>query len=97
MPKKNQKNVAVKAIAKTEITETKETPVIRKNTKMSQLIESIQNAEDGLTLKQISETLKWQPHTVRSVLSRLNKVYNIGVTSHKSGKSDRTYKIAKKD
>jgi len=97
MSKKNQKNVVVKAVEKKEVTETKKTLVIRENTKMSQLIKAIQDSQNGLTIKQISETLKWQPHTVRSVLSRLNKDYKIGITSHKSGKSDRTYKIAKKD
>lgn len=106
MPKKSSKpvvkKVVKKAIAEVKENLAKETPVkkapaIRSNTKMSQLIEMIKGAEDGISLKQICENLKWQSHTARSVISRLNKNQNLGIINDKIAGGDRVYKLPKKD
>ena len=110
MPKKSSKPV-VKKVVKKAIAEVKENlaketpkeilikkvPAIRSNTKMSQLIEMIKGAEDGISLKQICENLKWQSHTARSVISRLNKNQNLGIINDKIAGGDRVYKLPKKD
>ena len=101
MPKKSSKpvtkKVVKKAVAKVEENPIKETPVkkiltIRANTKMSQLIEIIKGAEEGISLKQICENLKWQSHTVRSAISRLNKNQNLGIINDKTSGGERVYK-----
>jgi hypothetical protein len=69
----------------------------RSNTKMSQLIEMIKNAEEGISLKQICENLKWQSHTARSAISRLNKNQNLGIINDKIVGIGRVYKLPKKD
>ena len=102
MPKKISKPSAKKIVKKEVVAEVKKdlaknTPPIRQNSKMSQLIEMIKGAEDGITLKQISENLKWQPHTARSVISRLNKNQNLGIINDKIAGGDRVYKLPKKD
>lgn len=102
MPKKISKPAVKKIIKKEVVAEVKKdlvkkTPPIRENSKMSQLIEMIRAAEDGVTLKQISENLKWQPHTARSAISRLNKNQNLGIINDKTVGGDRVYKLPKKD
>lgn len=102
MPKKISKPAVKKIVKKEVVAEVKkdlvkETPPIRENSKMSQLIEMIKAAEDGITLKQISENLKWQPHTARSAISRLNKNQNLGITNDKIAGRSRVYKLPKKD
>jgi len=106
MPKKSSKQVT-KKIVKKAVAEVKNNPVkespakkitaIRANTKMSQLIEMIKGAEDGISLKQICEKLTWQKHTARSAISRLNNSQNLGITNEKSANGDRVYKLPKKD
>ncbi len=73
------------------------TPTLRENSKMSKIIALIGDAEDGITLKRLSEELKWQLHTTRSALSRLNTIYKIEIESSKLAGSDRVYKLPKKD
>ena len=97
MPKKSSKPVAKKPVVKKEAEITQKIPQIRENTKMSKLIELVRDSEEGLTLKQISESLKWQPHTTRSALSRLNKTHNIGIIRDKAASGDRVYKLTKKE
>ena len=97
MPKKSSKPVAKKPVVKKEVVITSKIPQIRENTKMSKLIELVRESEEGLTLKQISESLKWQPHTTRSALSRLNTIYKIEIESSKLAGLDRVYKLPKKD
>ena len=106
MPKKSSKPV-IKKVVKKAVAEVKENPVkeapIQKNettksaTKNSQLIEMIKAAEEGISLKQICENLKWQPHTARSVISRLNKNQDLGIINDKTAGGDRVYKLPKKD
>ena len=106
MTKKSSKQV-IKKVVKKAVAEVKENPVkeapvkkiltIRANTKMSQLIEMIKGAEEGISLKQICENLKWQPHTARSAISRLNKNQNLGIINDKIAVGDRVYKLPKKD
>ncbi len=102
MPKKISKSVAKKIVKKVsaEVKENsfkeapvKKIPTARQNTKNSQLIEMIKGAEGGITLKQICEKLTWQPHTARSVISRLNKNQNLVILNHKSANGDRVYKL----
>ena len=102
MPKKISKPVVKKIVKKEVVTEVKKdlvqnTSPIRENSKMSQLIKMIKEAEDGITLKQISENLKWQPHTARSAISRLNKNQNLGIINDKTADGGRVYKLPKKD
>jgi len=106
MPKKSSKPV-IKKVVKKAVAEVKENPVkevlVQKNetsksaTKNSQLIEMIKGAEEGISLKQICENLKWQSHTARSVISRLNKNQNLGIVTDKIASGDRVYKLPKKD
>ncbi len=106
MPKKSSKTVVKKAVKKV-VAEVKENPVketpiqktetSRPNTKISQLIEMIKSAEEGITIKQICENLKWQSHTARSAISRLNKNQNLGIVNDKIAGGDRVYKLPKKD
>ena len=102
MPKKSSKTVVKKAVKKV-VAEVKENPVKEapiqktKTTKNSQLIEMIKTAEEGITLKQICEKLTWQPHTARSVISRLNKSQNLCIINDKIASGDRVYKLPKKD
>jgi len=106
MPKKSSKPV-IKKVVKKAVAEVKENPVkeapIQKNetaksaTKNSQLIEMIKAAEGGISLKQICENLKWQPHTARSAISRVNKNQNLGIINDKIAGGDRVYKLPKKD
>ncbi len=106
MPKKSSKPV-IKKVVKKAVAEVKDNPVkeapIQKNettksaTKNSQLIEMIKAAEEGISLKQICENLKWQPHTARSVISRLNKNQNLGIINDKIAGGNRVYKLPKKD
>ena len=106
MPKKSSKSVAKKAVKKV-VVEVKENPIkeleVQKTenpkttTKNSQLIEMIKAAEEGVSLKQICENLKWQPHTARSAISRLNKNQNLGIINDKIAGGDRVYKLPKKD
>ena len=106
MPKKSSKTV-VKKVAKKVVAEVKENPIkeleVQKTenpkttTKNSQLIEMIKAAEEGVSLKQICENLKWQPHTARSAISRLNKNQNLGIINDKIAGGNRVYKLPKKD
>ena len=106
MPKKSSKTV-VKKVAKKVVAEVKENPIkeleVQKTenpkttTKNSQLIEMIKAAEEGVSLKQICENLKWQPHTARSAISRLNKNQNLGIINDKIVGGNRVYKLPKKD
>jgi hypothetical protein len=106
MPKKSSKTV-VKKVAKKVVAEVKENPIkeleVQKTenpkttTKNSQLIEMIKTAEEGVSLKQICEKLKWQSHTARSAISRLNKSQNLGIINDKIAGGDRVYKLPKKD
>ncbi len=106
MPKKSSKTV-VKKVAKKVVSEVKENPIkeleVQKTenpkttTKNSQLIEMIKTAEEGVSLKQICEKLKWQSHTARSAISRLNKSQNLGIINDKIAGGDRVYKLPKKD
>lgn len=106
MPKKSSKTV-FKKVAKKVVAEVKENPIKKLEaqktetpkpaTKNYQLIEMIKTAEEGITLKQICENLKWQPHTARSVISRLNKSQNLGIINDKITGGDRVYKLQKKD
>ena len=110
MPKKSSKPVSTKVIKKA-VTEVKENPVtevpVQKNeisrqvtktaTKNSQLIEMIKTAENGISLKRICENLKWQSHTARSAISRLNKNQNLGIVNDKIAGGNRVYKLPKKD
>ena len=83
--------------SKVEIAKIIKTPTLRENSKMSKIIALIGDAEDGITLKQLSEELKWQLHTTRSALSRLNTIYKIEIESSKLAGLDRVYKLPKKD
>jgi len=106
MPKKSSKPI-IKKVVKKAVVEVKEnlikevqiqkTKTSRPNTKNSQLIEMIKTAEDGISLKQICENLKWQSHTARSVISRLNKSQNLGIINDKIAGGDRVYKLPRKD
>ncbi len=106
MPKKSSKPV-IKKVIKKPVTKVVENPVKEESaektetpksaTKNSQLIEMIKKAEAGITLKQICENLKWQSHTARSVISRLNKNQNFGIINDKIAGGDRVYKLPKKD
>ena len=106
MPKKSSKTV-VKKVAKKVVAEVKENPIKelefqktenpKTTTKNSQLIEMIKAAEEGVSLKQICENLKWQPHTARSAISRLNKNQNLGIINDKIAGGNRVYKLPKKD
>ncbi len=106
MPKKSSKTV-VKKVAKKVVSEVKENPIkeleVQKTenpkttTKNSQLIEMIKTAEEGVSLKQICEKLKWQSHTARSAISRLNKSQNLGIINDKTAEGERVYKLPKKD
>ena len=106
MPKKSSKPV-IKKVVKKAVTEVKENPakevsvqkteISRPNTKNSQLIEMIKGAEDGISLKQICENLKWQSHTARSAISRLNKNQNLGIINDKTAEGELVYKLPKKD
>jgi predicted ArsR family transcriptional regulator len=106
MPKKSSKTV-VKKVAKKVVAEVKENPIkeleVQKTenpkttTKNSQLIEMIKTAEEGVSLKQICENLKWQAHTARSAISRLNKNQNLGIINDKIAGAGRVYKLPKKD
>jgi hypothetical protein len=106
MPKRSSKTV-VKKVAKKVVVEVKENPIkeseVQKTenpkttTKNSQLIEMIKTAEEGVSLKQICEKLKWQSHTARSAISRLNKNQNLGIVNDKIAGGDRVYKLPKKD
>ena len=106
MPKKSSKTV-VKKVAKKVVAEVKENPIKelefqktenpKTTTKNSQLIEMIKAAEEGVSLKQICENLKWQPHTARSAISRLNKNQNLGIINDKIAGGNRVYKLSKKD
>jgi hypothetical protein len=113
MPKKSSKTVVKKVAKKVtakikenpievkenfaeEVADTK-ISAARSNTKMSQLIEMIKNAEEGISLKQICENLKWRSHTARSAISRLNKNQNLGIVNDKIAGGDRVYKLPKKD
>ena len=106
MPKKSSKPV-IKKVVKKAVTAVKENPakevsvqkteISRPNTKNSQLIEMIKGAEDGISLKQICENLKWQSHTARSAISRLNKNQNLGIINDKTAEGERVYKLPKKD
>lgn len=106
MPKKSSKPV-IKKVVKKAVTEVKEnlakeiavqkTEISPPNTKNSQLIEMIKGAEDGISLKQICENLKWQSHTARSAISRLNKNQNLGIINDKTAEGERVYKLPKKD
>jgi len=106
MPKKSLKTV-VKKVAKKVVAEVKENPIkeleVQKTenpkttTKNSQLIEMIKTAEEGISLKQICENLKWQPHTARSAISRLNKNQNLGIINDKIAGGNSVYKLPKKD
>lgn len=102
MPKKSLKTVTKKPVVKKQKEAAVEKVVVEKispsrETKMSKLVEIIKSAADGISLKEISETLKWQPHTARSAISRLNKNQNLGIVSDKSEGNSRLYKMAKKD
>jgi hypothetical protein len=57
----------------------------------------IKSSEEGVTLKQICEKLKWQSHTARSAISRLNKSQNLGIINDKTAGGNRVYKLPKKD
>lgn len=102
MPKKISKPVVKKAVEKV-VAEVKKNPIkelevqksegSKPSTKNSQLIQMIKSAKDGISLKKICENLKWQPHTARSAISRLNKNQNLGVLNHKSANGDRVYKL----
>ena len=106
MPKKSSKTV-VKKVAKKVVAEVKEnlikelevqkTENPKTTTKNSQLIEMIKTAEEGISLKQICENLKWQPHTARSAISRLNKNQNLGIINDKIAGGNSVYKLPKKD
>jgi len=106
MPKKISKP-AVKKVIKKTLTKAKENPVkevpiqkieiTKSATKNSQLIEMIKSSEEGVSLKQICENLKWQSHTARSVISRLNKNQNLGIINDKIAGGNRVYKLPKKD
>lgn len=93
---KIQEQKVEKEATKEVVVETKKTPQLRENTKLSKLVELIRSSE-GVTLTEIAEALKWQKHTARSVLSRLNKNHNLGIISDKSAGKNTLYKIAKKD
>ncbi len=102
MPKRISKTSkpVTKKVAKKVIIEVKEMPVAKteiakSGTKNSQLVEMIKTAKDGISLKQICENLEWQPHTARSVISRLNKNQNLGIINYKIAGSDRVYKLTK--
>lgn len=102
MPKKSLKTVTKKPAAKKQKEAVVEKVVVEKTspvreTKMSKLVELIKSAPEGISLKEISESLKWQAHTVRSAISRLNKNQNLGIVSDKSEGNSRLYKMAKKD
>jgi hypothetical protein len=104
MPKKNSKTsqpitkkLTKKVLVKVNEVPVAETEIAKSVTKNSQLIEMIKGAEEGISLKQICENLKWQPHTVRSAISRLNKNQNLGIINDKIAGSDRVYKLPKKD
>jgi sugar-specific transcriptional regulator TrmB len=95
-----KKTETVAEAIKAEIATTISTPKILQTgatSKMSKLIELVKSAENGLTLKQLSESLKWQPHTTRSALSRLNKTHNVGIVSSKAASGSRVYQLAKKE
>ncbi len=105
MPKKSSKPV-IKKVVKKAVAEIKENPIkeledhktesSKPTTKNSQLIEMIKAAEEGINLKQICENLKWQQHTVRSAILRLNKNQNLGIINDKIAGGNRVYKLPKR-
>jgi len=70
------------------------TPLIREDSKQSQLIAMLRQAK-GATIDEIAEALSWQPHTVRGAIAgALKKKLGLDVTSEKDEKRGRVYKIA---
>jgi hypothetical protein len=66
---------------------------IKEGSKMFKLIAMIKESDCGVNLKQLCELSNWQPHTVRSALSRLNKVYDVKIISKKLPDNSRIYQI----
>jgi hypothetical protein len=66
----------------------------RENTKQARLIEMLKRPK-GASIDEIVEALDWQPHTVRGAIAgALKKKLGLDVTSEKSDKRGRVYRIA---
>jgi hypothetical protein len=87
----DQGQVAAKAETKDK-TRKQRTP--RKDSKQAQLISMLRRAK-GATIDEIVEALDWEPHTVRGAIAgALKKKLGLNVTSEKSERRGRVYKIA---
>jgi hypothetical protein len=85
--KKPAKTARKKAAAKTP-------RAIRENTKQARLIEMLKRPK-GASVDEIVESLDWQPHTVRGAIAgALKNKLGLDVTSEKSDKRGRVYRIA---
>lgn len=66
----------------------------RKDSKQAQLISMLRRAK-GATIDEIAEALDWQSHTVRGAMAgALKKKLGLNVTSEKSDRRGRIYRIA---
>ncbi len=66
----------------------------RENTKQERLIEMLKRPK-GASIDEIVEAFEWQPHTVRGAIAgALKKKLGLDVTSEKSDKRGRVYRIA---
>jgi hypothetical protein len=66
----------------------------RNDSKQAQLISMLRRTK-GATIDEIVEALDWQPHTVRGAIAgALKKKLGLNVTSEKSDRRGRVYKIA---
>jgi len=83
--------VAEKTKAKGKVRKQREP---RKDSKQAQLIAMLSRSKGG-TIDEIAEALEWQPHTVRGAMAgALKKKLGLNVTSEKSERRGRVYKIA---
>lgn len=64
------------------------------NTKLSQL-EAMLRRPDGATIKQLTDSLHWQAHSVRGAMSgSLKKKHGLKITASKAEGEERIYRIA---
>jgi hypothetical protein len=69
-------------------------PATRAGSKQARLIEMLKRPK-GASIDEIVEALEWQPHTVRGAIAgALKKKHGLDVTSEKSEKRGRVYRIA---
>jgi hypothetical protein len=87
-----KKNVSTEA--PTTATKTRKQAASKSKTKLAQL-EAMLRRPDGATIEQISKSLDWQTHSVRGAMSgALKKKQGLTITSEKTDKGRRVYRIA---